>query len=328
MMSAGEPSGSGGVAQRLATVDIGTNTIKFSVFGIDGQGAARLLASDAETVRLGADIDQTGMIGDERSRRAIGSLQRFERDARMLGANALIGVATEAFRSASNGADVLAAIHGSTGWRLRVIDGLEEARLTFRGLQSRLPRSGACIVADVGGGSTELLHVTDRSLIHSESIPIGSGRFADTYFAGSAPTDGTIAMARQAARLAILRSLPAGTDQVPLLLSGGNGLFLARLSQLVTSHPEFTNEALVAVAHELVIRSASEIADVLSISPERAAVLPAGCAIALGAMDAIASRELAAVPSGIREGILRDWLDSRGYADSGSAANQAVGQVE
>lgn len=327
MMFTGGAPASWGVGQRLAVVDIGTNTIKFSVFGIENQGPPRLLASDAETVRLGADIDETGMIGDERSHRAIVTLQRFERDARMNGASTLIGVATEAFRGASNGADVLASIHASTSWRLRVIDGLEEARLTFRGLQSHLSRFGDCVVADVGGGSTELLHVARGSLIHSDSIPIGSGRFADRYFAGYPPTHGTIAIAREAARLAIIRTLPSGLDCISLVLSGGNGLFLGRLSELFTTDLMLTHAALEAVAHELVERPASQIAELLSISAERAAVLPAGCAISLAAIDALASHEVAAVPSGIREGILRDWLDAHGYVNLGPEDDHA-GQVE
>lgn len=327
MISPGQLSAPESDANRLAIVDIGTNTIKFSVFEIAGHGPPRLLASDAETVRLGADIVQTGMISAERLLRAIAALQRFERDAAAMDATTLIGVATEAVRSASNGGDVLATIHGSTGWHLRVIDGVEEARLTFRGLQFQLERFAACVVADVGGGSTELLHVSAGALVQSISVPIGSGRFADTYFAGTA-TDKAMAQAREAARLVITGALSVAAAHLPLALSGGNGIFLQRLSELLTVHPRITNDSLHAVARELIVRPASEIADLLSISVERASVLPAGCSISLGAIDALESRELAAVPSGIREGVLRDWLDARGHVDSGSPGDLLAGQVE
>ncbi len=53
-------------ARSLAVVDIGTNTLKYSVFEVTDGAPPQLLASGAETVRLGADIDLTGMIGDER----------------------------------------------------------------------------------------------------------------------------------------------------------------------------------------------------------------------------------------------------------------------
>lgn len=319
-----ESPGTESSAQRIAIVDIGTNTIKFSLFEIDHQGSPRLLASDAETVRLGADIDRTGMIGHERSERAINALQRFERDATTMGASTLIGVATEAFRSASNGDAVLATMHGATSWRLRVIDGLEEARLTFRGLHSQLARFKACVVADVGGGSTELLYVSDGSLVTSLSVPIGSGRFADAFFPGT----GAIDEAREAARLAISGTLPATAERIPLVLSGGNGVFLERLSALLTVHPKLTIDSLKAVAHELVVRPATEIADLLSIAVERASVLPAGCSISLGAIDALESTELAAVPSGIREGILRDWLAARGHGDPGTVTDHIARQAE
>lgn len=313
---------------RLAIVDIGTNTIKFSVFEIDRDGSTRLLASDSKTVRLGADIDRTGRISSERTQRAIVALQRFEHDGRKLGVSVLTGVTTEAFRSASNGAEVLATIGRSTGWRLRVIDGLEESRLTFRGLQAQLAGYRACVVADVGGGSTELLHVSAGSLVRAESVPIGSGRFADAYFTTSGPTEETILRAREAARMAIQGALPNPPECASLVLSGGNGIFLATLSRHFAPNVVFSNESLASVAHELVFRPAAEIAGVLSIAVERAEVLPAGCAISQGAIDALTPRHLVAAPSGIREGILRDWLETHGWAETTEGHRTFAGQIE
>ncbi len=314
--------------RRLAIVDIGTNTIKFSVFEVSGDGSSALLASDAETVRLGADIDQTGRIGVDRERRAIAALQRFELAAANLSADTLTGVATEAFRAAANGSNVLARIHSSTRWRLRVIDGLEEARLTFRGLEAALERFQACVVADVGGGSTELLHVSEGVLLQSVSVPIGSGRFADRYFAEGALTEQHFDQARRAARDALGSALPTGASQVPLVLSGGNGLYLQRLAVLTTRHKRLTPEAMVEVARELLSRPPAVIAEMLAISTERAAVLPAGCSISLGAIDAVAPREIAAVPSGIREGVLRDWMDLQGFRVPKPRGDLLAGQVD
>lgn len=314
--------------RRLAIVDIGTNTIKFSVFEVSGDGSSALLASDAETVRLGAEIDQTGRIGGDREQRAIAALQRFELAAANLAVDTLTGVATEALRAATNGPEVLARIHESTGWRTRVIDGLEEARLTFRGLEAALERFQACVVADVGGGSTELLHVSEGALLQSVSVPIGSGRFTDRYFAGGALTERHFNDARRAARDAVAPALPTGASLLPLILSGGNGLFLQRLAVMVTRDEHLTIGAMDEVARELLSRPPAVIAEMLAISIERAAVLPAGCAISLGAIDAVAPREIAAVPSGIREGVLRDWLDLQGFRVPKPRGDLLAGQVD
>jgi len=314
--------------QRLAIVDIGTNTIKFSVFEVSEDGSPGLLTSNTETVRLGADIDRTGRIDGDRERRAVAALQRFETAAAGLAAGTLIGVATEALRAAANGPDVLAGIHASTGWRLRVIDGLEEARLTFRGLEAALKRFQACVVADVGGGSTELLQVSEGVLLQSVSVPIGSGRFADRYFAGGALTAQHFNDARRAARNAFEPALPIGASQLPFVLSGGNGLFLQRLAVMVTPHEHLTIEAMTEVAQELLSRPPAVIAEMLSINTERAAVLPAGCAISQGAIDAIRPGEIAAVPSGIREGVLWDWLDLQGVRPLERRGDLLTGQVD
>jgi len=328
MTTASAIPGSSRVIHRVAIVDIGTNTIKFSLFEVPDDGTPRLLASDAETVRLGADIDETGKIGGDRQERATTALRRFELAALNLSADTLIGVATEAFRAARNGSEVLASIHAATGWRLRVIDGLEEARLTFQGLQSQLERFQACVVADVGGGSTELLHVSSGSLLQSVSVPIGSGRFTDRYFPGGRLSQQHFDDARSAARRALEPALPAGASRLPLVLSGGNGLFLQRLGVMITRYRQLTVDALEDVARDLVTRPPEAIARMLSISTERAGVLPAGCAISLGAIDAIEPLEIAAVPSGIREGVLRDWLDQQGVRSPESCGDRLAEQVD
>ncbi len=240
----------------------------------------------------------------------------------------MLGVATEAFRSASNGATVLARIHEQTGWHIRVIDGLEEARLTFQGLRSQIARFPACVVADVGGGSTELLSISAGILKASVSVPIGSGRFADRYFCGAAPTEATLSAARAAAEDAFSPALPWLPRKVPLVLSGGNGVFLERLAKSVDSQAGLSVVSLPRVAEELMRQPAAAIAKLLSISVERAGVLPAGAAIALGAVDAFSASEVVAVPSGIREGVLLDWIEAQGYKVPDQAEQHLARQAE
>ncbi|HEV2068091.1 MAG TPA: hypothetical protein VGR08_14775, partial [Thermomicrobiales bacterium] len=105
-------------------------------------------------------------------------------------------------------------------------------------------------------------------------------------------------------------------------------LYLQRLAALATRHKYLPREAMVEVARELLSRPPMVIADMLAISVERAAVLPAGCAISLGAIDAVAPREIAAVPSGIREGVLRDWLDLQGFRAPKPRGDLLAGQVD
>lgn len=315
-------------SERIAIVDIGSNTIKHSVFDVTDRAAPRLVASDAETVRLGADIDANGAIGEERAERAILVLQGFGTEAARLGASDYIGVATEAFRGAGNGPAVLARLEKRTPWRLRVIDGIEEARLTFRGLQPVLDGFAACLVADIGGASTELLHVVAGQLVHSLSVPVGSGRFADIYYRGARPTPPSLASAREAARAAVTALLPPGAATLPLVLSGGNGVFLDRLWELIGWQSGLSVPALEMLLDDLGARPATDLAAMLAISVERADVLPAGCAIALGIADAAKPSHVVPAPSGIREGLLRDWLEAQGLSAPGDDLPDLSGQRE
>jgi exopolyphosphatase/guanosine-5'-triphosphate,3'-diphosphate pyrophosphatase len=85
-------------------------------------------------------------------------------------------VTTEALRRARNGREVLDRIRRESGVRFEMIDGGEEARLTLRAVRARMERLGveeeAFVLADIGGGSTELVYVYGER-VFSRSFPLG-----------------------------------------------------------------------------------------------------------------------------------------------------------
>jgi len=96
----------------------------------------------------------------------------------------VVAVTTEAIRRAKNAEDVLARIERETGISFKVIDGRKEAALTLEAVRFRLNKllitSERFVVADIGGGSTELSFVYGHSVI-TRSFPIGIVTIAQTY---------------------------------------------------------------------------------------------------------------------------------------------------
>jgi exopolyphosphatase/guanosine-5'-triphosphate,3'-diphosphate pyrophosphatase len=292
--------------ETIAVVDFGTNTVKLTVAQRTPAGI-RETFSDAVSIRIGSAIDpDSARIAEEAIDRAVGVLVAFEQASREHGATRFTGVATEAFRAAVNGVDLLRRIELQTSWQLRIISGDEEARLTFNGLRDKLPATGTGVIIDIGGGSSEVILARDQALIDAESLRIGSGGLTDSYLFHDPPADAELARARTAADAVIGKTRIVWQDPVDVLLvAGGAGQFLDELALTMWQEP-LSLSSLPLVEQVLAKESSWEITQRITISQQRARVLPGGLQIALGAIDRFEPRHVRAVPSGIRLGVLQD----------------------
>ncbi len=297
------------MSTRLALVDMGTNTLKYSIVDLQDDGSFSEVDSFADTVRLGAGIATSGRIDPERADRALGSLRIYQMRAEALGATVFLAVATSALRRASNGGDLLTSIADETKWDVKVISGDLEARLTWAGLRHMFPPEGDFVLVDIGGGSSEAIAIHDRELVASESNDIGSGVLADEAFSAY-PPGAEVDRARKIARDFLAASpVLAGVNEPGLVLSGGNGMFLAALANWDEVDIPFTPGRLPDLMHRIASLEPDAIAAYLGIAPERARMIPAGGAIAAAVADLTNPRGLYAVPSGIRNGMVQAWRD-------------------
>lgn len=294
---------------RIAVVDIGSNTLKFSIADVNPDGSESIIQIDAQTVRLAAGIATTGMIEPQRSRHAVEAMQFYDQIAKALKSDAQLSVATAALRMASNGQELIDQIEATTNWQIEVISGEEEAALAFSGLVSQMPETGSALLLDIGGGSTEAIHIVDRRMIASESNGIGSGTLADASFVTDPPGLPDVLAAKSRAHEQLVSSpvITAAAGSI-LMLSGGNGQFLEGFAKwdrvAIPFEPRHFDSIMAALADARSI----DVAAYLGIAPERARMLPAGGAIASAVMDMVAPISLHAVPSGIRGGLIARWL--------------------
>lgn len=287
----------------VAAVDVGSNSIKLTVGWPDGVGGVEELATAAATVRLGTGVAETGRLADDRIAAALAALAGFAEVARAHGATRLVGVATEATRRAANGAAFLAHVRAETGWEIRAISGDEEAALTFRGLAATTDLGGRVVVADIGGGSTEVVAAEAGEVRSARSLPIGSGGLTERLVGSDPPTGGEIAACREAAAEA-LGSLPLPTGaETRLIVVGGTGEYLARL---VPDERAVDAAALEAVLALLERRPVAELAATLAIPEARARVLPAGIAVVQALANRLQPGRVELARSGIRTGLLLD----------------------
>ena len=290
------------IGARVAAFDIGSNSIKLTVASVAPDGAVTELLSDLDTTRLGQGVDRTHRLADDRIAAAHAALERMSAVARDAGAETLIGVATEAVRIATNGAEFLADIRARFGIEVVRISGDREAELTYAGLATLRNLEGPVLMVDIGGASTEIVAGDGETMLESVSIPLGSGRLTETWIGNDPPSWAEIAAARVAAadRLAPLRlNRHAGSR---LIISGGTGGYL---TTYLLGKSEFTAPEIDAALARMGRLTAAELAPRINGPVERARILPAGVAIILAVVDRVSPATIETAPSGLRIGLMQ-----------------------
>ncbi len=186
--------------RRLASIDVGTNTVLLSVVEHDPSDGAdpgnpatfRVLAERGAITRLGKNVSRTRRLDPDHTRATLDCLRGYRALLDELGVTELKVLGTSALRDA-NGADLfLEEARTVLGVPLEVISGRREAELTYQGAHVGLPLppSGDRFVFDIGGGSTELIWGSGpRSVDHALSLNIGSVRLFEELKLSDPPTE-------------------------------------------------------------------------------------------------------------------------------------------
>jgi exopolyphosphatase/guanosine-5'-triphosphate,3'-diphosphate pyrophosphatase len=188
---------------RVAGIDCGTNSIRLLIADVTGgdvtggdatSGAAlpRLVDVHREmrVVRLGEGVDRTGLISPQALARTSAALTDYAELIRQHGVELTRMVATSASRDAGNSDEFAALVRDRLGIEAEVITGLAEAELSFTGAVAGLPGAAdPLLVADIGGGSTELVLGTGAtggqagrpSVLAAHSMDVGCVRLTERH---------------------------------------------------------------------------------------------------------------------------------------------------
>jgi exopolyphosphatase/guanosine-5'-triphosphate,3'-diphosphate pyrophosphatase len=180
---------------RVAAFDCGTNSLRLLVAEIDtAAGTSEDLVREMRVVRLGQGVDRTGRIADASLQRVFGAVEEFMSMVREHDVREIRFCATSAARDAENAEEFLTGIRQRTGVEPEVLDGDEEARVSFAGATRSLPPlPEPLLVCDIGGGSTELiLGNADGTVLAAQSLDIGSVRLNERHLASDPPTEDEI----------------------------------------------------------------------------------------------------------------------------------------
>ena len=204
---------------KLGALDVGSNTVLMLVVETRSDGGLDKLADLSRITRLGRGVDANGKLDPDAAARTLEAIVDFAGQARAVGAEKILAVATSALRDASDGADFIAQVKARGGVELEIISGETEAELSWlavsRGL--RLDPADKVLIVDIGGGSTELIRSEPGRKLDLLSMQIGSVRLTERIIHHDPPN------AREAAelRLTVDQTLQEiGWDFAPDVLVG------------------------------------------------------------------------------------------------------------
>lgn len=307
---------------RLGVLDIGSNTGHLLVVDARG-GAAPLPASKYKRpLRLAEHLDDDNAV----TRAGIDALTEFTAEslevAEGKGCEEMVPFATSAVRDAVNCDEVLAHVAERTGVEIGVLDGEDEARLTFLAVRRWFGWSaGRLTVFDIGGGSLEIAAGPDEHPDVALTEPLGAARLARRYF-GKAVDDDKLRKIRRKLRAEIARD----ADRV---LRGGATHRAAATSKTFRSLARICGAApsvdgplvprtlamadLQAWIPKLMKMSKSDLADLPGVSPSRTHQIVPGALVAEACMDIYDLDELEICPWALREGVILERIDRLGF---------------
>lgn len=296
--------------KKLGVIDLGSNTTRLIVMAYEPGYCFRLTDEVSETVRLAEGIGPARILQPAPIRRAAEALRMFYSLCVSTGVDQVIAVGTSAIREAANQADFWAALRESTPLDLRIISAEEEAYFGYLGAINALPlRHGALF--DTGGGSTQVMAVTDRALTRTFSVQAGIIRFTEQFVQSDPISRADLRRLHAAAREAF-----APLDWLPDLGNGrlggigGTVRQLARIDQKQRGYPlervhgyVLTRESVDRIIEELARRNRRERLQIPGIKEERVDVTLAGAVIIAAIMDRGNFPYLLVSGQGVREGI-------------------------
>jgi exopolyphosphatase / guanosine-5'-triphosphate,3'-diphosphate pyrophosphatase len=293
--------------EAVAIIDIGSNSVRLVIY----EGVVRspaILFNEKVMAGLGRGVAKTGRLDAGAMALTLSGLKRFRALADQAGARTIHAIATAAAREASNGPDFIADASAAIGVPIRVLSGREEAFFAAKGVVSGFHGADG-IVADMGGGSLELVDVRGHAIGDGITLPLGGLRLQDD-------SDGDVAIARKIASREIARATFSTIGRGRTLYAvGGTWRSLAQFHMNATGYPLSIIHAYAVPAAELLKfleEAASSRIDKIKgygdLGKSRRALLPYGAVVLAELIELVKPSKIAISANGVREGYLYSLL--------------------
>ena len=308
-------------------MDIGTNSVRLLVADIERRDEGFSLSTLHRLMsitRLGEGVDEEGRLRPSAVERTLDVLRDYRRLMDEEGVEDLQVAATSAVREAGNAGLFRRRVEEITGKEPRVLSGEEEARLSFLGATYDLgglrPRSGPVLVADIGGGSTEVILGEGEEIREVFSVDVGCVRMSERFLRSDPPTHEE----RERMERFLEKALSPVVEKVkgygPALMIGLAGT-VTTLSGIKLGLPAYDGEAIhhswltsrevEGLYERLLALPVEERRRFMRLEPGRADVIAGGTAVLLALLRGLGQERLLVSEKDILDGLVIDLCRGR-----------------
>lgn len=278
------------------------------------------MSSSKIPLRLSEKMTADGGLRPEVADDLTAAVAEFSEIARNSGCGEMMAFATSAVRDATNSTDILRRVREATGVQLDVLEGADEARLTFLAARRWFGWSaGRILNLDIGGGSLELCNGLDEDPEVAYSLQLGAGRLTRDWFRQDPPSRTRVSALRDwldselSETAKNLRSvgnpdLAVGTSKTFRTLARLNGAAPSKAGP--RAKRTLTASGLRQLIAFISRMTASDRAELEGVSADRSPQLVAGALVAEASMRALSVDQVQICPWALREGLILRRLDT------------------
>ncbi|MGH3620981.1 MAG: hypothetical protein ACRDQ5_04215 [Sciscionella sp.] len=320
---------------RLGVLDVGSNTVHLLVVDAYRGAHPTPMSSKKTALRLAEQITDDGQLSDSGAAELVRTVDAARETAVEWGCDELMGFATSAVREAGNSAEVIDLVRAETGVSLRVLAGIEEARLTFLAARRWYGWSaGRLLVLDIGGGSLELATGIDEYPDTALSLPLGAGRLRRTRLRHDPPSKDEIVQTREWLDAELAPVAEQVREQGPSDRVVATSKTFRSLARLTGTAPSSAGPRVRRVLSDSGLRQviafisrmpSADIGEPEGVSASRSHQLVAGALVAEAAMRAMSLTQLEICPWALREGVILRRLDHTNGTDQTVSAERLSG---
>lgn len=294
-----------------AVIDVGSGSARAVVMQLN-TGGVQILAQQRLALNLMSHVDRNGTLDTAGVDSTLDAIEDFVQVCRGYGVTTIHAVGTEALRRSRNASEITEAARRRYGVDLRIISGYEEAGYCFIGAAQGLPVTRG-LLADLGGGSTELVGFSGRTMDTRNSLPLGSLRLANRFRLSNRPTPEDMHAAYEYVRKYLDETgIPRLEQEDVLVGTGGSMRLLSKLDRRKQIYPLHTihgyciaARSLSRLVHRLASRSMEERSRIPGMNPERTHSIVGGAVVAHALLEHTAAQYVMVSGHGLREGLAR-----------------------
>lgn len=294
-----------------ASIDIGSNSFRMELARLSGERYQRV-SYIKESVRLGAGLDDQGMLTEAAMQRGLDCLKAFGEQLVGIAPERIRAVATQTLREARNRNAFLERAQAALGHPIEVIAGREEARLIYAGVARLQPSDKPRLVIDIGGRSTEMILGKGRKPLLTESFGVGSVGLSMRFFADGVYTAEAFRAAQVAAGAELEEALTLFRPELWQEALGSSGT-VGAVSQILAAAGQtdgrVTPEALRWCVEQCLAAGSQDKLQIPGLKDDRRPVVAGGLCILYTLLTQFGIAELLPTKGALRQGVIFDLAE-------------------